>query len=127
MKISLDIDGAICELDVANPVDISIPLRFNGPQPNAYGVEPATSEPCVYGSLIGDTRRGGSCNFERYAFIPHCNGTHTECIGHITKERISVRDCLQDAFLRAWLVSVPPTLSGNTEEQYPVNKAKDDM
>ena len=127
MKISLDIDGAICELDLANPVDISIPLRFNGPQPNAYGVELATSEPCVYGSLIGDTRRGGSCNFERYAFIPHCNGTHTECIGHITNERIPVRDCLQDAFVRSSLLSVPPTLSGKTEEQYPMNRAKDDM
>ena len=127
MKITLANGGPVHEFDAAIPIDISIPLRFNGPQPNAYGVELATSEPCVYGSLIGDTRRGGSCNFELYTFIPHCNGTHTECIGHITKERISVRDCLQDAFLRAWLVSVPPTSSGKTEEQYPVNKAKDDM
>lgn len=94
------------------PVDISIPLRFNGPQPNAYGVERAVSEPVRAGSLIGDTRQGGSVNFERYTFIPHCNGTHTECVGHITDERISVRDCLRDVIVPAVLVSVESELSG---------------
>lgn len=88
--------------------DLSIPLRFNGPQPNAYGVEPAVSMACEYGQLIGDTRRGGSCNFEHYTFIPHCNGTHTECIGHVTDERIAIRDCLQDVLIRAVLVSIEP-------------------
>jgi kynurenine formamidase len=66
----------------------------------------------VTGSLVGDTRKGGSCNFESYTFIPHCNGTHTECVGHITRERISVRDCLQDVFVAAVLVSVEPRIQG---------------
>ena len=90
------------------PIDISIPLRFNGPQPNAYGVERATSEPVHAGSLVGDTRRGGSVNFEHYTFIPHCNGTHTECVGHISDERISIRECLQDVIVPALLVTVKP-------------------
>lgn len=94
------------------PIDISIPLRFNGPQPNAYGVEKASSKPCESGDLVGDTRRGGSVNFEQYTFIPHCNGTHTECVGHITHERISVRDCLTDVFIPAVLVSVEPERCG---------------
>ena len=99
--------------DISNPIDISIPLRFDGPQPNAFGVEPAISTPCEYGSLIGDTRRGGSCNFERVTFIPHCNGTHTECVGHITDQRISVLDCLSDVFVPATLISVEPEFSGD--------------
>lgn len=96
-----------------DPIDISIPLHFNGPQPNAYGVEAAASVACEYGDLIGDTRRGGSCNFERYTFIPHCNGTHTECVGHITDERISIRDCLRDVLMRAQLISVQPSRMQN--------------
>src|SRR6187401_2246096 len=96
----------MADLDFKDPIDISIPLRFGGPQPNAYGVEPASAKACEYGELVGDTRRGGSCNFEKYTFIPHCNGTHTECVGHITNERISVLDCLKDAFMQAHLVSV---------------------
>lgn len=93
--------------------DISIPLRFNGAQPNAYGVERAISRPVEVGDLVGDTRRGGSVNFEQYTLIPHCNGTHTECIGHITHERISVRDCLQDVIITAVLVTAEPESPSN--------------
>lgn len=96
----------MADFDFKNPIDISIPLNFNGPQPNAYGVEAAASKPCEAGDMVGDTRLGGSVNFEQYRFIPHCNGTHTECVGHITHERISVRDCLQDVIVPAVLVSV---------------------
>jgi hypothetical protein len=99
--------------DDATVFDISIPLHFSGPQPSAYGVEPASSAACEYGSLVGDTRRGGSCNFERVTFIPHCNGTHTECVGHITNERISVRDCLRDVLNDALLISVEPSSIGD--------------
>ena len=108
MKTLVQIDGRDLEIDMSQPIDISIPLQFNGPQPNAYGVEPALSEPVKAGDLIGDTRLGGSVNFEQYTFIPHCNGTHTECVGHITNERISVRDCLRDVFVPAMLVSAEP-------------------
>ena len=127
MRIKIELSGHAREYRAENAIDISIPLRFNGPQPNAYGVEPAVSEACEYGSLIGDTRRGGSCNFERYTFIPHCNGTHTECIGHITNERISVRESLQDVFVRARLVSVQPSPPGQTNEKYTIEMGKDDL
>ncbi|MGD9562982.1 MAG: cyclase family protein [Pyrinomonadaceae bacterium] len=106
MNNSLQFNGK--SYDLNDPIDISIPLRFNGPQPNAYGVERAASKPVEAGTLIGDTRRGGSVNFEQYAFIPHCSGTHTECVGHITHARISVRDCLPDVLMPARLVSVSP-------------------
>lgn len=96
--------------------DLSIPLSFNGPQPNAYGVERAVSKPVEAGEMVGDTRQGGSVNFEQYTFIPHCNGTHTECVGHITHERISVRDCLKDVFIPAVLVSVTPEHSDESDD-----------
>lgn len=99
-------------------IDISIPLQFNGSQPNAYGVEPARSKPCEAGAMVGDTRRGGSVNFEQYTFITHCNGTHTECVGHITHERISVTECLKDVFINARLVSVEPVTASETDETY---------
>ena len=100
--------------------DISIPLRFNGVQPNAYGTARAASEPVRAGSLIGDTRQGGSCNFEEYRFIPHCNGTHTECVGHITDERISVAECLGQPLFEALIVSVTPEKPGLFSDRYAV-------
>lgn len=101
------------ELQAMEEIDISIALRFNGAQPNAYGVAPAASMPAAAGEFVGDTRLGGSVNFEQYTFIPHCNGTHTECVGHITDERISVRECLQDVIVAALLVTVEPERDGS--------------
>lgn len=115
------------EIDDKKPIDISIPLSFNGDQPNAYGVEKASSNACEADEMVGDTRRGGSCNFEQYTFIPHCNGTHTECVGHITKERISIRDCLQDVFIRAVLISVAPENPGGTRDTYAVELTDRDL
>lgn len=112
---------------LGRPIDISIPLRFNGPQPNAYGVEPARSEPVEAGDLIGDTRRGGSVNFEQYTFIPHCNGTHTECVGHITDERISIRECLRDVLISTMLVSITPVGAGEIDETCSTQYGSDDL
>lgn len=77
--------------------------------------------------MVGDTRRGGSVNFEQYKFIPHCNGTHTECVGHITHARISVHDCLKDAFVLASLISVAPEKASETNETYPIELNNDDL
>src|SRR5688500_11784065 len=115
MLNSVDINGRSYSLRSEGPVDISIPLRFNGTQPNAFGVEPATSSPCTGGDLVGDTRQGGSCNFEQYTFIPHCNGTHTECVGHITRKRVSIRDCLSDVMIAALLTTIAPSYAANTD------------
>ena len=58
--------------------------------------------------------------------FPHCNGTHTECIGHITHERISVRNCLEDVFIDATLISLQPTSASETEETYHSESDKGD-
>jgi arylformamidase len=124
--LKIKIDGREFEFDAGKPLDIAIPLHFNGAQPNAYGVEKARSKPCEAGTLVGDTRRGGSCNFEQVTLIPHCNGTHTEGVGHITHERISIHDALKDAFIPAVLISVEPEKAGETGDTYAVETNKDE-
>jgi arylformamidase len=125
--MTITFGGREFSIDADAPFSIAVPLQFNGTQPNAYGVERASSEPCEAGALVGDTRRGGSCNFEEYRFIPHCNGTHTECVGHITRERISVHDCLQDAFILASLISVAPEKAADSSESYAVDLNENDL
>ena len=120
MIFSIEINNQAYRIDLENPLDVSIPLNFNGAQPNAYDVEIAASKPCELESLVGDTRRGGSCNFEQVKFIPHCNGTHTECVGHITQRRISVHDCLKDTFIPATIVTVEPVKASESQEVYSV-------
>ena len=120
IKMILKFHNQTFKIDTEKPLSIAIPLNFNGAQPNAYDVENASSKPCEAGEIVGDTRRGGSVNFEQVKFIPHCNGTHTECVGHITWKRISVNDCLQDAFVLAQVISIEPENAQESDETYAV-------
>lgn len=120
MIVLIEINNRVYKFDAEKPLNCAIPLDFQGAQPNAYAVEIATATACEAGDLIGDTRRGGSCNFEQIKFIPHCNGTHTESVGHLTNKRISVHDCLRDAFIPATLISIAPENANQTTETYAV-------
>ena len=124
MKAKISFKTFDFEVNFSKGNDISIPINFNGEQPNTYRVDGATSKPYQDGQFIGDTRKGGPCNFETYSFTPHCNGTHTECIGHITDERVSVLSSLNQEMIRANLVSVTPK---NTTENYIPDLNKEDL
>lgn len=93
------------DIDLKNPIDISIPVSFGKKQLVAFDGPPAKKSAYKAGRFIGDMRHGGSCNCEVYTFSPHLNGTHTECVGHITKERISVQNV---GLTMATLVTVRP-------------------
>jgi arylformamidase len=96
--------------------DLSIPLRFADEQLECFGAPPAREQALEAGSFVGDVRRGGSCNCSTYTITAHCNGTHTECVGHITAERLSVRDLCTELFSVALLISVEPVPAGATSE-----------
>jgi kynurenine formamidase len=124
MKAHISIEGDKLEVDFSKGMDISIPLCFNGNQPNTYNVNKAISHPYEDGVFIGDTRKGGPCNFETYNFTPHCNGTHTECIGHITKERVSILNALKEEIIPSFLITLEPKKS---KEQYIPELNPDDL
>jgi len=118
MIIKITLEHQNFEFDTRLATDISIPLRFNDKQPNIYGVSRASSKAYEAGEVIGDTRQGGSCNFDELKLIPHCNGTHTECIGHITHERIPVHKQLKDSLIPVTLLSVWPEDGSDTDDHY---------
>lgn len=107
MKLKLEIGGKSYAVQLP-ALNLAIPLAFGGDQPSVYGIGPATSEAYEGGGFVGDVRRGGSCNFETLRLMPHCNGTHTECVGHLTAERLSVHRLLSDTLAPATLISLRP-------------------
>lgn len=125
--IQLSIGDGVYRADASAALDVSIPLDFDGRQPNHFGAEAAAAEPLVAGAFIGDTRRGGSCNAERYTLTPHCNGTHTECVGHVTDERVAIRDLARDVLALAALVSVTPSPAAQTAERAAHEPGSDDV
>jgi hypothetical protein len=100
----------------AAAIDISIPLDFAGRQPSHFGAPPAMARPLEADGFVGDVRAGGSCNCEVLTLTPHCNGTHTECVGHLSRQRVSVAGKALSPLLLAALVSVEPVEAARSDE-----------
>lgn len=90
------------------PVDISIPLHSGSGNPNAFGIPFPEFSPLKADGFIGSVAQGGSVNCENLLINPHGNGTHTECAGHISKERITIHQCLKQFFFVVKVISVTP-------------------
>jgi kynurenine formamidase len=89
-------------------IDLSIPLDFAGAQPRFFGAARAQAHPLEAGSFIGDVNAGGSCDCAVLTLIPHCNGTHTECVAHVVAESISVATVVPLAPMLGRVASVRP-------------------
>jgi kynurenine formamidase len=105
-------------IDLSRPTTLAIPQTFDRDQVNHFGVSKAWREPIRAGSFVGDTRAGGSCNVERISVIPHCNGTHTEHVGHIVDEVPGHPLSAVPPHLVARLVSLPTVAGGEALETY---------
>jgi kynurenine formamidase len=102
------------KIDLSKPIDISIPLTNTDENPIAWYIEKPVIEPVVFGDWIGKVSEGkSSTNFNNIFFNPHGHGTHTECLGHITREFYSINQCLKQFFFLAELVSVVPEIQGD--------------
>lgn len=96
------------KVDLSKPIDISLPLSASNENVNAWSLDAPTIEPVTDGDWTGSVQKGASVNFNNIGFNPHAHGTHTECIGHITRKFYSINDCLKEFFFIAELISVTP-------------------
>lgn len=113
LRVPVEWKGSILHADLSNGHCLAIPLDHVHPQPNAFFAPLYEATPHKAGDWVGDTREGAAVNFYNIKINPHGNGTHTECVGHITKERYSVHETVTDGFWIAQLISVYPTQQEN--------------
>jgi len=96
-------------VNLAEPIDISIPLTNTDENPIAWYIDKPVIEPVRFGDWIGKVSEGkSSTNFNNIFFNPHGHGTHTECLGHITRDFYSVNANLKNFFFVAELVTIGP-------------------
>jgi kynurenine formamidase len=107
MKSNIALQGKSFEIDLNQPIDISLAVQNNAGVGAWYIDQPKIKHVEVDG-YVGNVKLGGSTNFNDVFFNPHSHGTHTECIGHITEEFHSVNKALENSFLFAQLISVTP-------------------
>jgi arylformamidase len=99
--------------DLSEPFDISIPLAEGVDVVNAFYAPYLLIEPVRAGNFVGDVRQGGAVNFKNVTFNPHGNGTHTECVGHISPNGETLNRELRSFFFIATLISIYPQLMPN--------------
>jgi kynurenine formamidase len=115
MKIIIHAQPIPYTVDLSKPIDISLPLADSDQNPLAWYLEKPRIEPVTSGNWVGQVAQGSSTNFNNIYFNPHGHGTHTECLGHITKEFYSINRSLTTFFFMAELISITPTQVGGDE------------
>ena len=93
-------------------IDISIPFRTTPSATSAWYVGPITIEPVRGEDFVGSVKEGGSVNFRDVTLNPHGNGTHTECVGHISPECQSINQHLTRWMFEAILITIEPSKRG---------------
>jgi kynurenine formamidase len=116
LSARLQIAGRTLQVDLARPLSLAIELDFDGAQPHWYAAPPAHSAPLVTGGFSGRVDEGASCNCSTITLTPHCNGTHTECVGHLTRERLDACGVVPRTLLPAVLLSVTPQRATDTTD-----------
>lgn len=108
MQIIIQHGGRYFTANLAEPLDISIPLVPGKTGLNCFYAPAFDVEPVVAGDFVGSTRQGGVVNFMNVKLNPHGNGTHTECVGHISKEERTINQTLKTFHFIAELITVLP-------------------
>jgi kynurenine formamidase len=112
MIANIEHQNQIFKVDLSKPIDISIEIQSGKNNLTAWYVGPPKIEAVKTENWIGEVNQGGSVNFFNIFFNPHGHGTHTECVGHISKEKESVNDTLNSYFFKCQLMSLEPKKIG---------------
>jgi arylformamidase len=112
MQVQFNHRGEAWLADLSGGVDIAIPVSTSH-NVRAWGLKHPEISPHRNGEWVGSIREGASVNFNDIRFNPHGHGTHTECLGHITRESQSVLSQPPPPWMIATLVSLTPEKEGS--------------
>ena len=108
MVTTIEYNSKKYTIDLSKPIDISIPIADHKKNINAWNLDAPKIFPVQSGDWVGSVAKGADVNFNMIEFNPHSHITHTECVGHITKEVHSVNKSLEKFFFLAEVITVVP-------------------
>lgn len=103
MRIITEFNGQSWAADLDQPTEIALAAG----SVRCFYASPYTAQPYRSDDFVGSVEAGAPVNFYDISLSPHGNGTHTECLGHITAAHQSVNEQLRRFHFVARLVSVP--------------------
>ncbi len=112
MNLQLTYQDQSYKIDTTKFTDLSLPLEHQGGV-RAFHLPKPQFLPFEAGSFIGSVQKGGPCNCATLTLSPHGNGTHTESVGHISKEPVYIHDVLKPGLKWALLITALPDIQEN--------------
>lgn len=106
MIARIELNNTTFAIDLAKPLDIAIPMHAKGPR--AWYADPMRIAPVINQYFTGSVALAGNVNFNDIFFNPHAHGTHTETVGHISNELVSIEKGLTRYWWLAQVISVKP-------------------
>ena len=108
MKATIEYNSRKIEVNISNPIDISIPIDVSRKNVNAWYVGEPKIFPEVIDGEVVKVSEGAVVNFNNIHFNPHSHITHTECVGHITEKVHSINKNLKYFIFLAEVVTIAP-------------------
>lgn len=108
MQISLKHRNKDYQADLGAGIDCSSTYGLPDAEPRAWQAPPVRMEPVNSGDWIGEVKQGAAVNFFDVHLNPHGNGTHTECVGHISPERQSINAFLPEFHCLVYFLRLEP-------------------
>ena len=117
MLVTIKRNNQLLNFDLTAPIDISIPLTDNEEQLNCFYAPKLSITPFRSGNFIGSIKTGSPVNFMNIQINPHGNGTHTECLSHISDSNLTINQALKQFHFLADLITIDVSKSGKIEKQ----------
>lgn len=112
MNAKIELQQQTVTVDLTQPISLALPIQANPEAASAWYCGPTQITPVMTEQFVGSVALGGAVNFRDVQFNPHGNGTHTECVGHISKEFYSIHQVLKRFFFLAQVWTVAPEQQG---------------
>ncbi len=111
MIIRFQIAEETYQADLSKPIDLSLSSKTMNSFKAWYRQE-ISFKTIIQGNFIGSVAQGGAVNFKEITINPHANMTHTESVGHISKQEIPINQILKPFHYLAQVISVKPQKVG---------------
>jgi len=113
MEITIETPLGIRKADLDKPISIGITLKQGPGNPNCYGADDPSFETIISGDFVGDVSKGGAVNYQKITITPHGNGTHTECVGHISQDGETINNAMDTFHFLTELITIRPVKNGD--------------
>lgn len=116
MNLTFNFGEKTAHFNTNEGISIGITLVPNAINTTCYYASQPKAEVIRSGDWVGSVAEGGTVNYQTVTLTPHGNGTHTECVGHITANAThTISNAIKNTLILARLATFSPEEIGENK------------